>query len=106
MALIFLALVVFVILRVEPYVLADVGIRGLYLPLLFLLWFFIVTLLMALRIVWWRVLVWSVGVILLIVLRLMGLGSLINAGLILALILVFEYYMKISQEELSGKASE
>jgi hypothetical protein len=98
-SVIWFGVLAFIIRYVEPYVIADVGIRGIYLPW-WIIWFLAIFFLLAgLGTAYKRSLWWSIGIIGFGILRLLGLGNPLNAGLIITLLCVLEYYVRIDDQQ-------
>jgi hypothetical protein len=92
LALMFWGLLAMTLLKIEPEVVADILIPGLYLPFVGL-WFLAVTITVS-GIRWNLVkgLVWGVASTIYLILRLYELGNILNILLILGLLITFEYY--------------
>lgn len=98
-SVIWFGVLAFIIRYVEPYVIADVGIHGIYL-IWWIIWFFALFFLLAgIGIAKKRSLWWTLGMIGFGILRLLGLGNPLNAGLIIALLCVLEYYVRIDDQQ-------
>ena len=95
------AVLVWMVLKVDPQTIKDVVLPETYLPMLAVFfgavfWLLSIALLSAKK-----ALRWSLGVTLFLYLRILGLGNLVNGTLILAILIVVEYYfsIKLSPEE-------
>jgi hypothetical protein len=85
-------------MRVDPEVVADVLIRNAYIPFFVLLWLWLACMVQSLFLRWQRSWLWASGVTVFAVLRLIGLGHVVNALLVVSLIMVVEYYWKYRSE--------
>lgn len=79
---------------VEPEKIKNFLIPGIYLPMLTVLFLGIFFLLSALMMSAKRAFRWTIGVILFLLLRILGQGSLLNGMLILGLLVSLEIYIK------------
>jgi hypothetical protein len=98
LSLYFLTWLVFLIFWVAPETVRDVVIRGIYLPFLAVVFGLVFSLMW-----WWRnskmkAFVWSVAGVGFLLLRLLGLGHILNALLLSALLLSLEYYWRAEDE--------
>ena len=91
-ALIFWGLVLIQLIKVDPVLLRDLGLPGLYLPLLLCFFFAVLFTLAPLRSSLIKGLVWAIALTVFALLRLLGLGHVVNLLLILGLLVSVEVY--------------
>jgi len=102
-AMIWWAAVGVVVYHLEPQTLSDIGMPGMYLPW-WVLWFLALFFsLYGLGTKGRRALWWTTGILVFSFLRLLGLGTLLNAVLIISLLLVIEYYVRIESKTTQGQ---
>lgn len=94
LGLVLFGLWVLMILRVDPEIVKSVWINNAYVPffVLFGLWFMCFVYILSISLI--RTLVWSIAMILFLILRLSGLGHILNALLLLSLLVTFEFTRK------------
>jgi len=95
-ALIFWGLILVTLLKVDPDLIRDIGLLGLYLPFLLCFFFAVLFTLAPLRSSLVKSLVWASTLTGFALLRVLGIGHLVNFFLILGLLISLEVYWRHS----------
>ena len=86
------------IFYVDPMIVKDVGINNSYFPFYLLLLMWVMTLLVGVGLGKLRAAVWSTLLVFFFVLRVMGLGHILNALLLISLLVTYEYLRVVSNK--------
>lgn len=84
-----------IVWKVDPTLVKDFLIPGIYLPMLLLIFlgvFFVLSILFLSAKVALR---WTLGIVLFLLLRILGLGNMLNGAMILGILVVYEIYRKV-----------
>jgi hypothetical protein len=79
--------------KVDPESIKNILIPNIYLPMLLMIFFGVFFLLSILMLSAKMALRWTLGVVVFLLLRILGLGNILNGVLILGLLISFEFYL-------------
>ncbi len=106
LSLFWLIVALFLIFKVDPIVVRDIGIHKSYLPLHVVVFMGVSAAVMMFTLQFYRAMVWGLLITLALIMRLWGLGNWINLTLLLSILITAEYLWRISNEKVDASAKK